>query len=214
MSGLQQNQLLRQMELAKWPLLIMMLWFVASLPAAGWAHSDSDFGLMEDVELASIAVAKSPESTLTDLLGEPTCQIPSDDHETLTYVYAQPNGETLQVVVNRAPYHVHYRLVESLVMSLLPVANPACHGLLSPVRTNSALPLETGKGIHLGDSLDRVTQVYGAPTQQRREGQTTVLKFVRDEEIDRYYEWTLLFQGNHLTKWTVQAYPVFFEVGG
>ncbi len=214
MPGTQPNPSPAMSALALPSVLLLFLWVVGFLPIAAWGQSGADARNLPDVEVASITVVKSQEATLTEMLGSPSCQIPSADSRTLTSVYAQPNGETLHVVVNRDPSHVYFQLVESLVMSFHPQSNQGCQGVVRPVGSRTGLSLETGKGIRLGDSLNRVIASYGAPAEQHREGHMTRLKYVQDAGIDRHLEWTLVFQGNHLTQWTVEAYPVFYEVGG
>jgi hypothetical protein len=193
---------------------IFLLAMVVTLPTTGWAQPSLAAGEIDDVQLASIVVVNHPAQAVKKILGEPTCQVTAPDQATTTYIYARPQGEFLQVVVNKISYHVDFQLVQSLRMISLPSGHTPCPSLLSPVRVSPSQAFTTGNGIRLGDSIAQVTQVYGEPVLKQIEGDLVHLQYAWDQKIDHYYEWNLVFQNGRLMEWTVQAFPIFFEVGG
>jgi hypothetical protein len=166
-----------------------------------------------DTELASIILVEDQSNDVQRKLGRP-CVVPTSNHETVSYVYQSGDGSYLRFVVNASPSDVHYRLVESMTMSVQPTISMTCY-TPSHVSVNEKLPRRTGKGIQLGDSLDQIRAMYGDPNDtQIVNTQEIRLQYNSGYETDQYYQWTLTFRDSHLVEWTAEAIPFFIEAGG
>jgi hypothetical protein len=166
-----------------------------------------------DNELASIILLKDQSNDVQRKLGRP-CVVPASNHETVSYVYRSDEGNYLRFVVNVSPSDVHYRVVESMTMSIQPTISMTCY-TPSHVSVNGKLPRRTGKGIQLGDSLDRIRAMYGEPKDtQIVNTQDVRLQYNLGYETDQYYQWTLTFRDSRLVEWTAEAIPFFIEAGG
>jgi len=167
-----------------------------------------------DSELASIILVKDQSNDVQRKLGRP-CVVPASNHETVSYVYQSDDGSYLRFVVNASPSDVHYRLVESMTMSVQPTISMTCY-TPSHVSVNGKLPrIRTGKGIQLGGSLDRIRAMYGEPNDtQIVNTQEIRLQYNLGYETDQYYQWTLTFRDSRLVEWTAEAIPFFIEAGG
>jgi hypothetical protein len=69
-----------------------------------------------------------------------------------------------------------------------------------------SLNIGTGKGVHLGDSMEKVLHLYGTPTEQFRVGSMVRLRYYSERERGRYYEWSLVFRKDRLVEWAAYSY--------
>jgi len=184
------------------------------LSGNGWAFSE-DVERTGDTELATIAVVKDGEMEVQRKLGSTPCARPSSNSETISYFYRTTEGSYLRFIVNETPSDVDYRLVESMTMSLEPIAPEVCYGSIDGLLNGHSATVGTGKGLHLGDSIKKVTRLYGEPKEKFLDGPGIIrLRYDWDRELDHYYQWSLIFRDDQLVQWTVEAIPFFIEVSG
>jgi hypothetical protein len=87
--------------------------------------------------------------------------------------------------------------IESMT-SREPTVTDVCYAPLS-----QAIPIRTGKGIELGDSMERVSRVYGEPNQKFQVG--SLVKFRYEGEMDHSYKWDLIFRNGGVVEWSAYA---------
>jgi hypothetical protein len=86
--------------------------------------------------------------------------------------------------------------VDAITLSKDPPLAGVCY---APIRLST--PLQTGKGLHLGATLEEATRLYGKPTESFSVGPMTRYRYVA--MYDRSYEWDLVFRNGLLVEWTV-----------
>jgi hypothetical protein len=184
------------------------------LPGNGWAFSE-DVERTGDTELATVFLIKDGEMELMEKLGSNPCVIPGSSKDTVAYLYQTADGRYLQFVVNKASYDVDYGRVEVMTMSLNPIVSAACYQPVGGSLDGRSLNVSTGLGVRLGDSLEKVRDVYGSPSETRSDGMPVVtVRYRWDREADHLYEWTLVFRDGQLVEWTAEAIPYFIEMPG
>lgn len=115
----------------------------------------------------------------------------ASDRELISQFFRSAGGTYLRFDINSAG-------VESMTASQEPTVTDVCYAPLSQV-----IPIRTGKGIELGDSMERVSRVYGEPNQKFQVG--SLVKFRYEGELDHSYEWDLIFRNGGLVEWSAYA---------
>ncbi|MER3424427.1 MAG: hypothetical protein C4293_15625, partial [Nitrospiraceae bacterium] len=139
-----------------------------------------------DLELATVVLARDEDKDVEHKLGTP-CLAPGPNQQSVSHLYRRNDGSYLRFGVNVAPFDVHYRLVESMTMSLKPIMDATCYTTASGGSVNDRLEgIWTGKGIKLGDSIEGVIRSYGEPNERRLSGAEVWLHYNAGYENDRY----------------------------
>ena len=167
--------------------LVVTLWL---FPVTGWAKSQIERYRFGDTELATIILAVDRESDVVRKLGSQPCVVPGSDRGTVSLFYRSADRTYLQ-------FEVIPDGLESMTMSVDPIIVGVCY---APVE--GSLHIGTGKGVHLGDSIEKVIHLYGEPTQQFGVGSLVRLRYYSENEGGRYYEWSLVFRKDRLVEWT------------
>lgn len=63
------------------------------------------------------------------------------------------------------------------------------------------VPLQTGRGVHLGSTPAEVVRLYGKPSDMFSFG--LIARFRYEVMLDHPVEWDLVFRDGHLVEWTV-----------
>lgn len=172
------------------PLIIMML---SLRPLPGWAESHIEQYRFGDTQLATVVLAKDRDGEIQRKLGSQPCVVPASNRTTMSHFYRSGEGIYLRFDLNGDG-------VESMTMSLDPIVSGVCYAPLG-----RSIQVITGKGLHLGDAVEKVTQLYGEPTQMFKVGSLVRFRYDSDGELDRYYEWDLVFRDGRLVEWTAYS---------
>ena len=171
--------------------------FVVTLllfPVTGWADNQVGPYRFGDTELATIVMPGDTVSDVVRKLASEPCEVPASKRETVSMFYQSADGTYLRFEVNPNG-------IESMMMSVDPIIVGMCS---APVARS--LDIGTGKGVHLGDSKEKVVHLYGAPAQQFSVGALVRLRYYSERERGRYYEWSLVFRKDRLVEWAAYSY--------
>jgi hypothetical protein len=163
-------------------------------PVAAWAESQIELNRFGDTKLATIVLPVDKVSDIVRKLASEPCAVPAPDAETVSLFYQSADGAYLRFEVNPGG-------IQSMTMSVDPIIAGVCS---APVARS--LNIVTGKGVHLGDSMETVLHLYGSPTQQFSVGSLVRLRYYSERERDRYYEWSLVFRKDSLVEWAAYSY--------
>jgi hypothetical protein len=183
------------------------------LLTSAWAESPIEGNQLADKELATIILAKDKGGDIQRKLGMP-CVVPASDQQTVSYVYRTDTDNYLRFVVNVTRSDVSYQLVESMTMSVKPIIQAPCYNSSRRSANGQLANIHTGKGIKLGESMEEILRFYGEPNKKHVNGSKVRLRYDAGFDMDRYYEWTLIFRDGWLVEWTAESIPFFIEVGG
>lgn len=168
------------------------LWMTAVVMLAGtpvWAAAPADGP--GDWVLATVVVGKDGAPEVERKLGLSSCLLPSSSGETLSYLY-NVNG-------TQGPYFLRLEVnghVDAMTISKDPPIAGVCYA-----PTRQAVPVQTGKGLNLGATIDDVVSLYGKPTESFSVGPMTRFRYLAMYE--QPYEWDLVFRNGRLVEWTV-----------
>src|SRR5690242_16780938 len=123
-------------------------------PVTGWAENQIERYPFGDNKLATIVLPDDKVSDIGRKLASEPCEVPASNPETVSMFYQSADGTYLRFEVNSNG-------IESMVMSADPIIAGVCS---TPVA--QSLNIGTGKGVHLGDSMEKVLHLYGEATQQ------------------------------------------------
>ena len=163
-------------------------------PVTGWAENQIVRYPFGDNELATIVMPDDKVSDIVRKLASKPCEVPASNPETVSMFYRSADGTYLRFEVNSNG-------IESMVMSVDPIMAGMCSASLA-----RSLDIGTGKGVHLGDSMEKVLRLYGEATQQFAVGSLVRLRYYSGREQDRYYEWSLVFRKDRLVEWAAYSY--------
>ena len=163
-------------------------------PVTGWAENQLERYPFGDNELATIVMPDDKVSDVVRKLASEPCEVPASNPETVSMFYRSADGTYLRFEVNSNG-------IESMVMSVDPIIAGECS---APVARS--LNIGTRKGVHLGDSMEKVLGVYGEATQQFAVGPLVRLRYYSGRERGRYYEWSLVFRKDQLVEWAAYSY--------
>lgn len=159
-------------------------------PGAARAESHIEQYRYGDTELATVMLVRDRDPQVQRKLGSAPCAMPAANREAISYFYRSADGKYLRFEINDDG-------VEAMTMSLDPIVTGVCY---APV--GRPIPISTGKGLRLGDSIERVTALYGEPKSKFAVGTLVRFRYDSDAELDRYYEWDLVFRDGRLVEWT------------
>jgi len=162
-------------------------------PVIGWTKNQMERYPFWDTELATIVLAGDSETEVIRKLGSEPCVVPASNQATVTLFYRSTDRVYLR-------FEVSPDGVESMTMSVDPIVSGVCYAPLG-----RSLNVGTGKGVHLGDSIEKVTHLYGKPTQELVAGSLVRLRYDSEREQGRYYEWSLVFRKDRLVEWTAYS---------
>jgi len=91
--------------------------------------------------------------------------------------------------------------MESMTMSVDPIIVGVCSAPVARSLNNS-----TGKGLHLGDTMEKVVHLYGEATQQFTIGSLVRFRYYSERKRGRFYEWSLVFRKDRLGEWAAYSY--------
>ena len=143
-----------------------------------------------DPELVTITLTRDREPDIVRKLGSHPCVVPAPNRPLESLFYKSADGAHLR-------FDVGSDGLESMTMSADPIVSGVCY---APV--GRSLKIETGKGVRLGDPLDNILGLYGQPTEQFAVGTLVRCKWDTANELDRYYEWDLVFREGRLVEWS------------
>lgn len=177
------------------------------------AESQIEGNDFADKELATVILARDEGGDIQRKLGTP-CVVPATDRQTVSYMYRTDNDNYLRFVVNVTRSDLSYQLVESMTMSVEPIVQAPCYNSSRGSANGQLANIHTGKGIKLGESIEEILRFYGEPNEKHVNGSQVRLRYDAGFDMDRYYEWTLIFRDGRLVEWTAESIPFFIEVGG
>ena len=163
-------------------------------PVNGWTESQIERYPFGDNKLATIVMPDDQVSDVVRKLASEPCEVPASNPQTVSMFYRSAEGTYLRFEVNSNG-------IESMVMSVDPIIPGVCS---APVARS--LNIGTGKGVHLGDSMERVLRLYGEATQQFAVGSLVRFRYYSGREQDRYYEWSLVFRKDRLVEWAAYSH--------
>jgi hypothetical protein len=163
-------------------------------PVTGWAENQIVQYGFGDSELATIVLPGDKVPDVVRKLASEPCEVSASKPETVSMFYQSADGTYLRFEVNSNG-------IESMMMSMDPIITGVCS---APVARS--LDIGTGKGVHLGDSMEKVLHLYGAATQQFSIGPLVRLRYYSQRERGRYYEWSLVFRKDRLVEWAAYLY--------
>lgn len=172
-------------------------------------------GLMGDeVILSGVVLLEDHLAELQKKLGAPACVISDADHARTVYIYQGRDRSFFRFVLNTSKTHVDHDRVSAMGMSNLMHLPQECQRSIPASRTLIPIQPSSQDGIRLGTTPDQITRTYGQPEEVRKEGSHVQMTYSRDQGYNHHLVWTFNFDNDHLTDWTVEAYPVFYELGG
>jgi hypothetical protein len=161
------------------------------LPVTAQAQPRIEDYRFGDTQLATVNLVEDGAQDVEHKLRSMPCVVPASDRELISHFFRTAGGAYLRFDINSTG-------IESMTASQEPTAMDVCYAPL-----NQTIPIRTGKGIQLGDSMERVSRVYGEPVQTFQVG--SLVKFRYESELDRSYEWDLIFRNGGLVEWTAYA---------
>jgi hypothetical protein len=147
-----------------------------------------------DTELATIVLPGDKVSDVVRKLTNEPCEVPASNPNTVSMFYQSADGTYLR-------FEVSANGIESMTMSVDTIIAGVCSAPLA-----RSLNIGTGKGVHLGDSMEKVLHLYGAPTEQFTVGSMVRIRYYSERERGRYYEWSLVFRKDRLVEWAAYSY--------
>jgi hypothetical protein len=163
-------------------------------PVTGWAENQIGLYRFGDSEWVTIVLPGDKVSDVVRKLGSEPCEVSASKPETVSMFYQSANETYLRFEVNSNG-------IESMMMSVDPIITGVCSAPVARL-----LDIGTGKGVHLGDSMEKVLHLYGAATQQFAVGSLVRLRYYSERERGRYYEWSLVFRKDRLVEWAAYSY--------
>lgn len=178
------------------------------------AYAESDTTISGEVVLSGVVLLEHHATELQEKLGKPTCLVQKSDPSRTIYIYRATDGSFVSFSLETSRAHVdHDRIIAIGMTRTLTLPSecqkmiPASHGVV-PLQRDS---LET---FRLGTSVDHITQQYGQPEDVTKDGTHVRMTFSRTQAPNHYIVWTFDFDHDRLIGWTVEAFPIFFEVAG
>jgi hypothetical protein len=167
-----------------------------------------------DVTLSGIVLLEDHLLDLQKKLGSPACIITETELSRTVYIYRAGDRSFFSFVLNTARAHIDYDRINAMGMSNLLKLPPACQKSIPA--SSALLPIQAASqdGLRLGASIDQITGTYGQPEEIKKEGSHLRMTYSRDQGLNHHLVWTFNFDNGHLTDWTVEAFPVFYELGG
>lgn len=172
-----------------WALTAVLVVSLASFLDRAYADVPAQRFASGDNTLAGVSLRHDGELDVTTKLGNRACAIPGLNAKGMSHYYLGADGTFLR-------FDVGGRGVEAMTMSSVPLASGICY---APVR--EGLMLQTGRGLRLGDSIAKITALYGQPHKRQQRGAATHFHYFFREQQDGQYEWHLVFRDGHLVKW-------------
>jgi len=163
-------------------------------PVTGWAEHQIGQSRLGDNELATIVWPDDKVPDVVRKLGSQPCEVSAANPETVSMFYQSADGTYLRFEVNANG-------MESMTMSEDPIIVGVCSAPVARL-----LDIGTGRGLHLGDSMEKVLHLYGEATQQFTIGSLVRLRYYSERKRGRYYEWSLVFRKDQLVEWAAYSY--------
>ena len=163
-------------------------------PVSGWAENQIGQYRFGDGELAAIVMPGDKVSDVVRKLASEACEVSASGQERVSMFYQSADGTYLQ-------FEVKADGIESMMMSVDPIISGVCSALVG-----RSVDIGTGKGVHLGDSIEKVLRLYGTPTQQFTVGSLVRFRYFSERERGRYYEWSLVFRKDRLVEWAAYSH--------
>lgn len=167
-----------------------------------------------EVILSGVVLLEDHLEELQKKLGSPACVIADTDHARTVYIYQGRDRSFFRFVLNTSQAHVDHDRINAMGMSNLMHLPPECQRSIPASGTLIPIQPSSQDGLRLGTTADNITRSYGQPEEVSKEGSHIQLTYGRDQGSNHHLVWTFNFDDGHLTDWTVEAYPVFYELGG
>jgi hypothetical protein len=180
----------------------------------GLSYAQSAGVTAGDVSLSGIVLLEDHLLDLQKKLGSPACIITDTDSSRTIYIYRGSDRSFISFVLKTAQGHVDHDRINAMGMSNLLKLPPACQKSIPASSVLVPIQAPSPDELRLGASIDQITGTYGQPEEIKKEGSHIRLTYSRDQDLYHQLVWTFNFDNNHLTDWTVEAFPVFYEVGG
>lgn len=144
-----------------------------------------------DLELATIVVGRDGVPEIERKLGPSPCLVPSVSNESVSYLYHAHGVDGPSYLRVEIAGHV-----EAITLSKDPPLVGVCYAPL-----HHTVPLQTGRGVHLGSTPEEVMHIYGRPNEMFSFG--LISRFRYEVMLEHPFEWDLVFRDGHLVEWTV-----------
>ena len=208
------------MSIAKNPaklitILILFLLTPFTMGAATSLSYAQSGGIMgNEVTVSGVMLLEDHLTELQKKLGSPACIVTDADHARTVYIYRGSDRSFFSFSIRTSQAHVDHDRVNAIGMSNLVNLPQECQRSIPA--SSAVIPIRPSSqnGIQLGTSLNQVIGTYGQPKEIRTQGSLIRIIYSRPQGYNHHLVWTFNFDNEHLTDWTVEAFPVFYELGG
>lgn len=178
------------------------------------AYADSDTTILEQVVLSGVVLLEHHATELQEKLGQPTCLVQKSDPSRTIYVYRASDGSFVSFYLNTSRAHVDHGRIIAIGMTRSLTLSSECQKMIPA--SHGVVPLQRDLlgTFQLGTSVDHITQQYGQPEDVTKDGTRVRMTFSRTQAPNHFIVWTFDFEHDQLIGWTVEAFPIFFEVAG
>lgn len=199
----------RTASLAKWLGCLLLIQLTG--PGHQISHAQAS---SEDIVFSNIVLIEDRLEDVQRKLGSPACIVPEIDPSHTAYIYQAPDGLLMSFSLNTVSAHVdHDRITAFRVVP--PRKIPAeCRKAITASHVISPIPGPVHEGPQIGASLESVMDQYGKPETIEKDGAHIRATFSRSLFPNHHLIWTCDFEHDRMTEWSVEAFPVFFELPG